>query len=231
MHSEFYYSIFCPIWTINEVKVKGKPKNVTHQCQSSSYFIKYFFNIGMSSSVFLNNLDDFIAPSQACVNPLVSSKLKSQTVQTKGPSGKITLETDYSTSDFADTFTSTTKPDLIKSTITSAGKNVATVSLNDCLACSGCVTSAEAILIAEQSSEKFLRILETAKNSNTIVVIQISPNSRASLADFLGLSPIETFLAISSILKQKGVTYVLDSSTGADIMLMEIRKEFLQRYN
>ena len=26
-------------------------------------------------SVFVNNLDDFIAPSQACVNPLVKDKL------------------------------------------------------------------------------------------------------------------------------------------------------------
>lgn len=34
------------------------------------------------------------------------------------------------------------------------------VSLGDCLACSGCITSAEAMLIAEQSHEKVLRVLE-----------------------------------------------------------------------
>ena len=48
-------------------------------------------------SVFVNNLDDFIAPSQACVNPLVKDKLdediskgESNTKSKKG--AKISLE-------------------------------------------------------------------------------------------------------------------------------------------
>jgi len=34
------------------------------------------------------------------------------------------------------------------------------VTLGDCLACSGCITSAEAVLIAEQSHEKVFEVLE-----------------------------------------------------------------------
>ena len=34
-------------------------------------------------SVFVNNLDDFIAPSQACVNPLVNSKLDNEITNNK----------------------------------------------------------------------------------------------------------------------------------------------------
>lgn len=37
------------------------------------------------------------------------------------------------------------------------------VTLGDCLACSGCITSAEAVLIAEQSHEKVLEVLEKKK--------------------------------------------------------------------
>lgn len=34
------------------------------------------------------------------------------------------------------------------------------VTLGDCLACSGCITSAEAVLISEQSHEKVMKVLE-----------------------------------------------------------------------
>lgn len=42
------------------------------------------------------------------------------------------------------------KPDLIKASNTQTAK----VSLDDCLACSGCVTSAETVLITQQSAGK-----------------------------------------------------------------------------
>ena len=35
----------------------------------------------------------------------------------------------------------------------------AQITLNDCLACSGCVTSAESVLISEQSQEELYRVL------------------------------------------------------------------------
>ena len=85
-------------------------------------------------SVFLNNVDDFIAPSQACVNPLVSSKLAaSHTSDTdSGKNAKLTLANDFSKSDFD---AASVRPDLIKSKLGATAKKVATVSLNDCLAC------------------------------------------------------------------------------------------------
>lgn len=137
---------------------------------------------------------------------------------------------DYSTTDYEDYAKPVVQPDLIKSKAVGSGsQTVATVSLNDCLACSGCVTSAEAVLIAEQSNQKFLSKLQSLPLSNEIIVVQISPNSRASIADFLGLSPIETFVLISAALKSKGVKYVVDSAAGADVYLMEARTEFMRR--
>lgn len=48
----------------------------------------------------------------------------------------------------------------------------AKVSLNDCLACSGCVTSAETVLITQQSHEELQKVLDANK-----VSIGISPSS------------------------------------------------------
>lgn len=42
----------------------------------------------------------------------------------------------------------------------------AKVSLNDCLACSGCVTSAETILITQQSHEELRKVLDANKVSS-----------------------------------------------------------------
>jgi hypothetical protein len=42
-------------------------------------------------------------------------------------------------------------------------KKTATVSLNDCLACSGCVTSAETVLITAQSTEEFVTKLQAIR--------------------------------------------------------------------
>jgi hypothetical protein len=61
-----------------------------------------------------------------------------------------------------------------------AGDNQAVkVSLNDCLACSGCVTSAETVLLQAQSLKEFVARCD---DPDAIVVVSISPQSRASLA-------------------------------------------------
>jgi hypothetical protein len=85
-------------------------------------------------SVFLNNLDDFIAPSQACVNPFVQKS--SGTAEKSPESRKITLRNDFSNTEF-DRIESAPliKPDLIKTKTGFANQKVASVSLNDCLAC------------------------------------------------------------------------------------------------
>lgn len=61
--------------------------------------------------------------------------------------------------------------------------------MNDCLACNGCVTSAETVLIAEQSLP---RLLEGLRASSTrLAVVTVSPQSLASIAgEFLTLSPL-----------------------------------------
>ena len=94
---------------------------------------------------------------------------------------------------------------------------------------SGCVTSAETVLIQEQSYEKLLSKL-ALESHKPIIAIAISPNSRASIAHFLGMDPSDCLLRIAAMLKSLGVAYVLDSASAGDVALVEAREEFLKRY-
>lgn len=94
-------------------------------------------------SVFLNNLDDFIIPSQSCVNPFISSRskedIKSSSDEDLGNNNKsrkltVLLQNDLSSTKF-EFPQPVVEPNLIKSKSGASNQKVATVSLNDCLAC------------------------------------------------------------------------------------------------
>lgn len=182
-------------------------------------------------SVFLNNLDDFIAPSLACINPFVLNRKP----DTDGKPGsvKITLKSDFSSTEYERPKENLIRePDLIKTRLSTAskGQKVAAVSLNDCLACSGCVTSAETVLIQEQSFLKLLERLGDNAKSDEIVIMCLSPQSIASMATFVGTSTCDIFLRLATMLKDLGVHYVVDASSAGDVALIEAREEFLRRY-
>jgi iron only hydrogenase large subunit-like protein len=75
-----------------------------------------------------------------------------------------------------------------------------------------------------------MKLLDILHSKEKIVIVSVSPQSVASLAAFLELSQIETFLKIATYFKALGVRYVLDTSSGGDISLLESRKEFLERF-
>ena len=62
------------------------------------------------------------------------------------------------------------------------------MSLHDCLACSGCVTSAECILLEHQSLDELKAKLG---QPGLTVVVSLSPQSRTSLAKALSLHPLQ----------------------------------------
>src|SRR3989338_6319775 len=99
-----------------------------------------------SGGLRLTGLDDFITPSQACIKPLASSS--------SGSSNKvaISLEDDGS---YVQIHQSGAREVLSK----------AQISLNDCLACSGCVTSAESVLISAQSLAPFRAAIPRVKEA------------------------------------------------------------------
>ena len=72
----------------------------------------------------------------------------------------------------------------------------AQITLADCLACSGCVTSAESILIQAQSTEEFIQ--NTVKNKGEkVVVVTVAPQVRASFAMHFSVSFLSNITYIS----------------------------------
>lgn len=171
----------------------------------------------------LNNLDDFIAPSQACVNPIFSNSASAkgnEKEQNKEKSGfaRIVIGADETIAPAL-----VVQPDLIKTSTTKKAQ----VSLSDCLACSGCVTSAETVLVQNQSIEQFYKDVKSMKR---ITVVSVSPASLASVAYSLNIDISEAGHRITTYLKSVGVDVVVDCSVGSDIALLEACEEFMFRF-
>ena len=139
----------------------------------------------------------------------------------------------------------------------------AQISLNDCLACryvsllssffflvlaycshSGCITSAESVLITLQSHTEVLNFLDSNGESSSpnykIPVISIAPQSLASLAASLSASLPSTSDAVvtsQQVLRRiqvfckdvLGFSYVFDTTFARHIALQEHVAEFLER--
>ncbi len=198
---------------------------------------------GFGGSVFLADLDaDFISPSQACVNPLFNGTSKTKEVDKKSSSsdnsmnvdndgvaidsnkksGAATLSIDSSIFSGIDTVVNNNKD------------KVARVTLNDCLACSGCVTSAETVLVTSHSISKLKAILKSneANSSSIIFVLSVSPHARVSIAEHFHLDVTTAQQHLESIFKEKfGFHYVFDTAGATQIAREEVAAEFLHRLN
>ncbi|KAL6200873.1 hypothetical protein ACLB2K_024588 [Fragaria x ananassa] len=149
-----------------------------------------------SATLRIGDLNDYIAPSQACIVSLKSTSTK--------PSDKFQVST--------------------------SGKLLQTepvkISLKDCLACSGCITSAETIMLEKQSLDEFLLNIDKGK----AVIVSLSPQSRASLAVHFGISQLQVFRKLTTLFKSLGVKAIFDTSCSRDLTLIESCNEFITRY-
>ncbi|KAL2023243.1 hypothetical protein VTK56DRAFT_3366 [Thermocarpiscus australiensis] len=144
----------------------------------------------MSAILSADDLNDFISPGVACIKPVETLPTAAATV-----SEAQSLE-----------------PEVILDGQQPAPPNAppAQISLTDCLACSGCVTSAEAVLVSLQSHAEVLNVLDAApalrlvhgnsednsgrrcavagleNPSAKLLVASVSPQTRASLAAACG---------------------------------------------
>ncbi|KAL2495483.1 ferredoxin hydrogenase [Forsythia ovata] len=100
------------------------------------------------------------------------------------------------------------------------------ISLKDCLACSGCITSAETVMLEKQSLDEFLSNLSKGK----AVIVSVSPQSRASIAVHFGLSSLQVLTKLTTFFKSLGVKAVFDTSSSRDLTLIESCNEFITRY-
>ncbi|KAI8854557.1 iron hydrogenase [Chytridium lagenaria] len=167
----------------------------------------------------VTDLNDFLGPSQACIKP---TEIKKDDVKED-----TTLRLDAGTGRYMEV-----SKDGEEKTL-----ETASVSLNDCLACSGCITSAESVLITSQSHHDLLNALreknvagENGKATLKTVVVTLSPQSRASFAAKYNISPLTVHKKLASFFTGLGVDFVFDSSFGRDFSLLESAKEFVERF-
>lgn len=107
---------------------------------------------------------------------------------------------------------------------------------------SGCVTSAETVLISQQSGEEFLRVLSGSSHALTrAVVLALSPQALASLAVRLGCSSKDLQRGLSLFFKALACkataphreplpVYVYNTTAAAPIAIAEATAEFVARY-
>ncbi|XP_065780026.1 cytosolic iron-sulfur assembly component 3 isoform X2 [Muntiacus reevesi] len=168
-----------------------------------------------SGALQLTDLDDFIAPSQDCIKPMKVDKRSGSGV------AKIHIEDDGS-------YFQVSQDGGMKKL------EKAKISLDDCLACSGCVTSAETVLITQQSHEELRKVLgankTAAPDQQKLVVISVSPQSRASLAVRFQLNPTDTTRKLTAFFKKIGAHYVFDTAFSRNFSLLESQREFVRRF-
>jgi len=101
-------------------------------------------------AVLLGDLNDFIAPGQACVNPVFAKPSPASPAE---PGARPVIAIG--------------DPDAVQLAPPPFKPKKAEISLSDCLACSGCVTSAETVLMEQQSAKKFLDMAELIQENQS----------------------------------------------------------------
>ncbi|RAR07092.1 LET1-like protein [Stemphylium lycopersici] len=185
----------------------------------------------MSAILSADDLNDFISPGVACIKPI-----ETLPVQQEETSNAYEVTTE-------------------EKAAASEPPPPASISLTDCLACSGCVTSAEAVLVSLQSHTEVLTTLDTypslrapwsAHNGTNgvngnhvegkIFVASVSPQTRASLAAVFNISEVEAGNMISQLLsgptglKSGGhqgsdFTWVIDTNAMREVCLVAAADE------
>ncbi|KAL9130988.1 MAG: hypothetical protein Q9217_000977 [Psora testacea] len=125
----------------------------------------------MSAILSADDLNDFIAPGVACIKPV-------ETLPKQVP---------HESNDY----------EVAKEGQLPGENTPAQISLTDCLACSGCVTSAEAVLVSLQSHAE---VLNTLDKKGKLFVSSVSPQVRASIAVTYGVSEQEAGWMIDQLL-------------------------------
>ncbi|KAI1328302.1 iron only hydrogenase large subunit domain-containing protein [Xylariaceae sp. FL0255] len=134
----------------------------------------------MSAILSTDDLNDFISPGVACIKPVETLPSSHTDIKDYPLENEVILDGQNP----------------------SANTGPAQISLTDCLACSGCVTSAEAVLVSLQSHTEVANVLDNAPSlrihrdtpvskprveglenpDSKLFVASVSPQTRASLA-------------------------------------------------
>ncbi|XP_054011192.1 probable cytosolic Fe-S cluster assembly factor GH10760 [Hylaeus anthracinus] len=172
-----------------------------------------------SGALQITNLDDFITPSQECIKPIEIQASKRKT------GAKIKIEEDGT-------------PMVLNEAGQSEKLQKVEITLADCLACSGCITSAESVLVTQQSQEELLRVFREKMSQcqsedgtcSIFIVVSLSVQAILSIAERYSLKPKEAQQKLAGYFYQLGADTVLDMTVADDFALLESAKEFVERF-
>ncbi|CAB0010767.1 unnamed protein product [Nesidiocoris tenuis] len=169
-----------------------------------------------SGAIQIANLDDFITPSQECIKPVEIQKEKPRT------GSKIRIEEDGSYVNVSgDKVEKLARVD---------------ITLADCLACSGCITTAETVLVTQQSHEEMLRIFRNKEAVRSHYAFTDRLNGLRTGIVVVALEVLRSQLISRLIVnnnrlfRRLGADMVLDIGLAEDLALIEEFKEFTARY-
>ncbi|KNZ80553.1 Cytosolic Fe-S cluster assembly factor NAR1 [Termitomyces sp. J132] len=190
--------------------------------------------MAFSGALTLTDLNDFITPSQACIKPVTQTAIQ---LDRSGAYYEVTQD----------------GKDVAPAPASMKKLEQAQINLNDCLACSGCITSAESVLITLQSHTEVLTFLESNKKildassaiSSSevykIPIISISPQTLASFAAATAASastlsspqhptPRQILRRIRRFcIESLGFSLVFDTTFARHLALQEHVAEFTER--
>ncbi|KAI5855738.1 iron hydrogenase [Tricharina praecox] len=129
----------------------------------------------MSAILSAETLNDFIAPSIACIKPV-------ETLPPPPPT-ELSVTVEDAANNPAD------------------ARTAAQISLTDCLACSGCVTSSEAVLVSMQSHNEVLSALGQFPEKKFVALL--SPQTKAALAVAVGATPDQVDAMVTRLLTEE----------------------------
>jgi len=179
--------------------------------------------------VFLSNVDDYVAPSQACVNPLFAEEVNKDT-QADNDGSKTGLVV-RKRRVVGRKQQSSSKPVDDKFSATDNEDPVSKVTMADCLACSGCVTSAETVLVEQHSLKK---LDERLASSPSKTVATISPAAWADMMRHLQIPQDRIYITkrriAMAMYKACGASVVLDGIIPLQWSLLESGLEFCEAY-
>lgn len=165
----------------------------------------------MSALLSANDLNDFISPGLACIKPAGEVRMKDSSnnyevqIGINGEAMEVSID------------------DGTISNLPSAN-----ISLQDCLACSGCITSAEEVLLSKQTHKVLIDDLNKW-SSEKIFVMSLSHQSRISLSDFLNLPvyKIDEFL-INFFSERFGFKFIVGTELSRELSIYKINSEVIK---
>ena len=165
-----------------------------------------------SGALQLTDLNDFISPSQQCIKPVPGPEKSAD-----GGASRIQIQPDGS-------YVNVNEKGSVKKL------EKVQITLNDCLACSGCVTSAESVLISQQSIQQLQDVLKQNSDQKKLIVMSLSMPAVASLAVRHGINVEQAAARLVTFLKKLGFHRVYDLSLAHDLCLLECGEEFVRRF-